>query len=172
MATSNNGFKRRVEDELKGLFFTKGFQSKLEKSSYLIAFTKGVYDLNKNEFRNGQPDDCLISMLGVEYKEPVTKESDELDVYLAELIVDSEISDCVLKLVSKTLYGKNKNSRFIFLVGIASIGKSTFMTLLKRFIPSYLAVKDARYRNLRDGPLFFIGGVIIFGTCRQFFSKE
>ena len=27
-------------------------------------------------------------------------------------------------------------------------------------------------REVRDGPLFFIKGVTIFGTCRQFFLKS
>ena len=39
-------------------------------------------------------------------------------------------------------------------------------------ISSTLACQLYAFKEVKDGPLFFIGGVTIFGTCRQYFLKS
>ena len=50
------------------------------------------------------------------------------------------------------------------------------MVELNQFVVDDQVIKTNKLKGItemiRDGPLFFIRGVTIFGTCRQFFSKE
>ena len=54
-------FKQSVFNICKGLFYDQDFANKLDSNVNLICFNNGVYDLGKDIFRIGFPDDHLSS---------------------------------------------------------------------------------------------------------------
>ena len=62
---SNKRFRDSVLEEAKVLFYCEDFLSKLdEQNKHLVAFTNGVYDLHKGEFREGRSEDYLCRCTG------------------------------------------------------------------------------------------------------------
>ena len=127
----NNNFHRGIEDELKVSICNIEFELLLDKSPHLIAFQNGTLDLKTNEFQPSRRDDYLTSTLAVQYQEPTTEELKDLNKYLSELFVDPDIRSCVLRFISRMLYGKNKNSKLLIFTRDSSNGKTTFMELLE-----------------------------------------
>ena len=55
----DSNFKANVMKEAYELFYIEGFEDKLDTNQNLIGFENGVYDLEKMEFRDGRPEDCI-----------------------------------------------------------------------------------------------------------------
>ena len=102
----------------------------LDKLPHLITFQNGTLNFKTNEFRPSRPDYYLTSTLAVQYREPTAEELKDLNEYLSELFVDPDIKSCVLRFISRMLYGKNKNSKLLIFTGDSGNGKTAFMELL------------------------------------------
>jgi phage/plasmid-associated DNA primase len=62
----------------------------LENKKNLIGFENGVYDIDKDEFRNGRPEDYISLSTGINYVEYNDDEIDENQEELIQLYIDLE----------------------------------------------------------------------------------
>lgn len=62
-------FKRQVLIECVNIFYYNhpNFKEEMDTKTHLICFKNGVYDLEKNEFRDGRIDDCITLSTRQEY---------------------------------------------------------------------------------------------------------
>lgn len=67
----NSAHKDAVMKECKEVFYDNGFEEKLngESTKTLLCFKNGIYDFEKNEFRNGIPEDYISKCTGIRYIE-------------------------------------------------------------------------------------------------------
>jgi phage/plasmid-associated DNA primase len=57
------GTKDKILKECAELFYHENFEQTLDEKTHLIGFNNGIFDLNKNQFREGRPEDP-VSMYG------------------------------------------------------------------------------------------------------------
>ena len=58
---------KNVMKKCQELFYAGTFMSKLDKNPYLVGFENGIYDLQKEELRDGRPGDYISMSIGVDY---------------------------------------------------------------------------------------------------------
>jgi phage/plasmid-associated DNA primase len=49
------GTKDKILKECAELFYHENFEQTLDEKTHLIGFNNGIFDLNKNQFREGVP---------------------------------------------------------------------------------------------------------------------
>src|SRR5690606_31829549 len=64
-----NEFKKHIMKEASTLFYNPKFIEKLDEHRHLLGFNNGVFDLDKNEFRNGRPEDFITMSTNINYRE-------------------------------------------------------------------------------------------------------
>ena len=133
------GFKERVMKEAKYLFYDKEFMRRLDENPNLIGFENGVYDLEKGEFRPGRPDDHISMSTRVDYipwsdKNPYKK---HIDAFFQKVLVNDNVRNYFLKVLSTTVCGFNREEKFYFCTGVGSNGKSLTFTLLSKALGDY-----------------------------------
>lgn len=125
----------------KELFFDKNFEDNLDSNDNLLHFLNGVYDIDKNEFRKGVPDDNISMTTGINYIEKLTSQSCEkiiqIDDFLDKIFPIESVKKYVLNLLSSFLHGANKGQKFHIWDGSGSNGKSTLIDLYKKTIGNY-----------------------------------
>lgn len=135
-------FKNCVMDECKRLFFDSTFEEKLDENRDLIGFENGVYDLKHNIFREGTPDDYLTMSVGYDYKKfsmgdpSVTK----IEEFFASVMVEMDMREYILTLLSSYLDGHNKQQKFIIWTGCGANGKSVTVDFFSETIGEYYDV--------------------------------
>jgi hypothetical protein len=67
----NITFKDKIMREAENLFHDPDFEQKLDENYDLIGFNNGVYDLGKEEFREGRPDDYISQSTDAEEDMPI-----------------------------------------------------------------------------------------------------
>ena len=144
----STNFKNNVMQEAIELFYDKEskaknkFLSKLDDKNctHLLGFDNGVYDLNKNEFRPGRPEDCISMSTNICYQAYDDWEDDDIrDVlnFVTQVLPDEDERDYVLTLLSSFLYGNNRNERFHIWTGSGGNGKSKLIELYQAAIGDY-----------------------------------
>jgi P4 family phage/plasmid primase-like protien len=112
------------------------FTTKLDSNNYLIGFDNGVYDLQKFEFREGNPNDYITLTVGYEYKEQHTEKYAGLLQFLEDIQPNKEERDYMLTYLSIGLVG-NLLELFTILTGSGRNGKSKLIELLKITLGDY-----------------------------------
>jgi P4 family phage/plasmid primase-like protien len=124
-------FKDNIMKECKELFHERGFINKLDENPYLIGFVNGVYDLQKMEFRDGDPED-YISMSTknyyIEYDEG-NPQVDEINDFLNKILPTFNLKQYIMKLLASTLQGHNAEEKFRIWVGVGGNGKTKILEL-------------------------------------------
>lgn len=110
----DSSYKTNIMKEAYELFYVDGFEDRLDTNPHLIGFENGVYDLEKMEFRDGRPEDCLTLSTGGEYKpyDPEDANIRTVERVVAQLHRDDEIRDYMLKLMASFLCGQIKQQKF------------------------------------------------------------
>ena len=127
---------------LKIIYYTENedFEENLDKNPYLIGFKNGVYDLDKMEFRKGNPYDNISMSTGYNYNKD--SKYDELDTMIEQILPIERVRHYVLKLLGYCLYGKNEIQKFFCWSGIGSNGKSVLLELLENTLGEYYTTID------------------------------
>jgi P4 family phage/plasmid primase-like protien len=137
----NRDFMTDLFCQLKRMFYDQYFYDNLDLNDYLLHFLNGVYDLDKNEFRNGRPEDNISMSTGINYIENLNYEHFEKMSQLEELINKilpiSNIQKYVLTLLSSFLNGSYKENKFHIWIGSGSNGKSILLNLYNKSIGDY-----------------------------------
>ena len=61
----DSSYKDKIMKECREYFYDKTFMDKLNDKKHLIGFENGVYDLDRDEFREGLPDDYVSLSTGL-----------------------------------------------------------------------------------------------------------
>ena len=174
-------YKDKIIRECRELFYDHEFSLKLNSKLDLIGFDNGVFDLNKMEFRNGQPDDYVnvttnyeLPMYGL--SKPVSFETlkkkfldddnnKEINKGLNEFIkqvlpnrldsngdrTDERTRNYVLRFLSSCLSGNVREEKFYFWTGSGGNGKSKLIELFDLVLGDYSKTLDVAYLTTKRG---------------------
>ena len=137
-------FKNNLMTEAAELFYDreKIFLDSLDEANHLIGFNNGVYDLKREEFRVGRPEDYISKSTNINYI-PIAPGSDEIYEILEfykQIFVIKSVRDYVLIRSSSFLSGSTKDESFDIYSGGGGNGKSKHMELIEKVFGDY-AVK-------------------------------
>lgn len=144
-------FKSNLMTECAELFYDreKIFLDKLDSYNHLIGFNNGVYDLKKDEFRLGRPEDYISKSTNIDYhpiesfsqleKEEADHVSD-IKTFYSQIFVVESVREYVLLRTSSFLSGSTRDESFDIYSGGGGNGKSKHMELVEAVFGDY-AVK-------------------------------
>jgi phage/plasmid-associated DNA primase len=109
-----------------------------DKNNNLFGFNNGVYDLEKNEFREGKYEDYISMTTGYDFK---NKDSEQKNIgilkeWLKSIFPESDELEYYLKVASTDLCGRNIQHFFI-LLGNGSNGKDVLSKLKSKAYGKY-----------------------------------
>lgn len=134
-------FKDNVMKECREVFLDEEFAEKLDENKNLIAFSNGVFDTLKMEFRDGSPDDYISFSTNIEFDQQTPYYRNEcwpeLEKFIADVLPDPEIRVYFLQHLSTSLSGGNDAQKFHILTGSGSNGKSMLMNLMSTCMGDY-----------------------------------
>lgn len=135
-------FKNNVMRECQDEFFDPRFKEKLDTNPYLIAFQNGVYDLEKNVFRRGRPEDFLSKKMNVNYREYDNDDEEVIEVhnFLQKIFPDKSLCKYFMDLASDVFVGGNYQKKVYFWLGSGDNGKSILQKLMELMLGK-LAIK-------------------------------
>lgn len=144
---STTSFKNNVMVEGIELFYDKAsrtnerFLNRLDSewSSNLLSFDNGIYDLVKNEFREGRPEDYISFSTNIDYIDYEWDDTSVIEVmnFISQVLPDDDERDYVLILLASFLNGNNKNEKFHIWTGSGGNGKSKLIELYEKSIGDY-----------------------------------
>ena len=135
-------FKINIMKEAADIFYNREFKNKLNTNPYLFGFKNGIYDLNKNIFRLGKPDDFISNYSHIEYIEYNENDPKVIQVYdfFEKVFPDKSVRKYFLDYTSDIFVGGNHNKKVIFWTGEGDNGKSVTQTILEKMLGP-LAIK-------------------------------
>lgn len=135
------GFKESVMKECKLLFFDGDFENKLNNNKHLLAFNNGVYDLQKHEFRQGEPDDYISKCTNTNFNITMTHTEyecwPEVEKFLKSILPNPRVRTYFLRHVSSCIAGSEGSQKFHIMTGSGSNGKSIFTNLIVKSFGTY-----------------------------------
>lgn len=130
-----------IMTECRVRFFDPEFRNKLDSNNSLIHFTNGVYDLEKDEFREGYPEDCITMSTNIEFPEDPNEEDyeilDEINNFFEKVLPNDAVREYALTLMGSFLSGHNKEQKFYIWTGSGANGKSMTTDLFKGCLGDY-----------------------------------
>jgi P4 family phage/plasmid primase-like protien len=135
----NTGFKQSVLQECNGLFFKARFEELLNSKVHLLGFKNGVYDMDKNEFRDGLPEDCISFSTHISYipYDVTCPQHAELTTYLEQVFPQPDVRRYVLMHLASCLHGQVREERFHIWNAGGSNGKSVCIDLFEKTLGDY-----------------------------------
>lgn len=134
-------FKDNVMKECKELFLDTDFEDKIDANKHLIAFTNGIYDLQKHEFRAGKSDDYITKTTNIDYNSEMKyyefKAWPEVEKFLRNILPRESVRKYYLQHIASCLAGAEGSQRFHILTGSGSNGKSLFTNLICKSFGTY-----------------------------------
>lgn len=138
------GFKSNILKECQELFYDipgleDSFINKLDSRNELIGFKDGVYDLNKEEFRPGRPEDFITFSTKINYVEYDESNEDIQAIYqfIKKILVIKNVREYVLYRLASMLSGANKDEIFDIWSGKGGNGKSKLIELFEHVMGDY-----------------------------------
>jgi len=148
----NITFKKQIMEEARNLFYDKDFIEKLDDTNKnLIGFENGVYDLDKDQFRPGKPDDFISLSTKTNYvawdtsKKEVQKYKEKIDKFFSQVLINPDVRRYFLLSLASCCSGENKEQKFRTITGSGSStnngsnGKSLTMSLFAKAMGQYYA---------------------------------
>lgn len=114
-------------------------------SPYLVGFTNGVYDLEKNEFRKAKPEEYVSVTTKYAYSKADPARKEEITNIIGSIFTDKEELKYILKYLSLGLVGNNKTEKFLIFLGQGSNGKSILSSLMASVLGDYYDPLDVTY---------------------------
>lgn len=132
-------FKANVMKECKDVFYDEKFLKNLDKNKWIIGFQNGVYDLTKNCFREGVPEDYISLQMPIDYSEYSENDEMVLEVndFLTKIFPDRQVRDYFLDISSEVFVGGNKRKHVYFWSGEGDNGKSITQMFFEKMLGEY-----------------------------------
>lgn len=142
----NVTFKNNILNQIAYLFKTHDpdFYTHLDSDPYLLAFKNGVYDFQKNIFRDATQSDYITFSTGydyIEYDESAT-EVQEIYEFLGKIITNRRVREYLLKVLGKSLIGIPEEKFYIWTGLSGANGKSTLVNFLENTLGDYTTSVD------------------------------
>jgi len=137
--------KNNIMKESKEHFFDKRFLDKLDNNPYLLCFTNGVVDFEKQEFRATKPDDYVSLCTNIEYIEMDATNIEhssikqEITDFMEQLFPDPPLNKYMWQHMAASLKGTNENQVFNIYTGTGRNGKSKLVDLISMALGDYKA---------------------------------
>ena len=143
----NITFKKQIMEEARTLFYESDFEEKLDEINvHLLGFENGVYDLEKEEFRSGKPDDYISLSTKCDYVKWDMKNKnfksyfEKIDKFFKQILPNDNIRKYFLLSICSCVSGDaSKEENFRISTGVGSNGKSLTFDLLSRALGDYVA---------------------------------
>lgn len=158
-------FKNCVMKEASELFREEDFTNLLNMNPYIIACKNGVIELNAETidasgrktiqplFRAGKPDDYMSFLAGrrfpdtdaIEYipYNPDDNDQRELMEFLIKIFPEQHMREYMIRLMSSTLEGTNKEQCYYTFLGVGGNGKSKLVDLMTYAMGDYCSSLQA-----------------------------
>ena len=133
-------FKNNVMKEAMEVFYDETFKRKLNSNKYLIAFNNGVYELKKNIFREGIPEDFISMKMNVNYNEEMTEKHPKvLEVFdfLEKVFPDKSVRDYFMDTASDVFIGGNPYKIVQVWTGHGNNAKSITQEIFEKMLGEY-----------------------------------
>jgi P4 family phage/plasmid primase-like protien len=133
-------FKKNVMLEASDLFRDQFFLERLNKNKWLICFNNGVYDLQQNKFRDGEPNDYISVKMNVNYREDFTLDSPAVQMaerFFVQIFPDESLRRYFLAIQSEIFVGSNTNKIFMIWTGEGDNGKSVTTDIFEKMLGPY-----------------------------------
>ena len=137
--------KNNIMKEAKEHFFDKRFLDKLDNNPYLLCFTNGVIDFDKQEFRPTKPDDYVSLCTNIEYIDMKDDNVEHMRVkkeitdFMDQLFPDPPLNKYMWQHMAASLKGTNENQVFNIYTGTGRNGKSKLVDLISMALGDYKA---------------------------------
>jgi P4 family phage/plasmid primase-like protien len=122
------------------------FCTLLDSHPHLIGFANGVFDLRKNEFRNGVPEDMITYSTGYKWNPSADKYIQKrILAFLQSIMPNAEMVTYMLQRFAYLLSGTKKfqDSNLSFWVGTGANGKGCCKSLIMKALGDYAYEADA-----------------------------
>ena len=137
-------FKESVVLELREFLYDKTFVQRLDSDRNLVAFTNGVWDLERHLFRAACPEDMLRHSTGYNFIDGYSVSEEDsaiVERYWQTLHPNADQRSYVKKMFARQLYGDHGCELFHIHAGhrgTAANGKSKFFEILEQSFGSYV----------------------------------
>ena len=133
----NNTFIKQCIEHISAEIYEDDFFDKLDINPYLLGFDNGIYDLEKNEFRNGTPEDMVSYSVGYDYTDCNNEDYELLNKLIEQILYIEDERTFYLKMLSTMLFGRNIQGLFIN-IGNGANGKSLIASILFKSLGNYI----------------------------------
>lgn len=135
-------FKNNIIKEAREVFYDRKFKEKLNADPYIIAFENGVYDLKKNIFRSGRPDDYVSKKMPIDYInfEKSDDRVQEIYDFFLKVFPDNSVRKYFLDVTCECFVGGNFAKIGLLWTGEGDNAKSVTQTFFEKMFGPY-AVK-------------------------------
>lgn len=139
----DSGHKNKIMREASELFFDGEFIKMMDSNPYLLCFENGVYDFEKNEFREGYPSDYVTKSTRrnyIKYDESNSTYApiyQEIRTFMRQIFPEEELHRYMWDHLASTLIGIKKEQVFNIYMGSGSNGKSILTELMSLALGDY-----------------------------------
>jgi len=104
----------------------------LDEKPNLIGFENGVFDLDTDEFRDGQPEDNITLSVGYDYVPTVDyKVRQDIMDFVDSIMEDKKVLQYLLTTLGLSIHGEKVNEQIYFWIGAGGNGKGVLALLLE-----------------------------------------
>jgi phage/plasmid-associated DNA primase len=107
-----------------------------DEKKHLIGFNNGVYDLQKNEFRQYRFNDYITMTTGYNYKQGNEEDKKEILKIFNQIEPSQEKFNLLLQILANGLIGKSPQ-RFIIFSGCGGNGKSLINSMMEKVLGNF-----------------------------------
>src|SRR5437868_11422437 len=133
---------------------SKHFAKNLDSNKHLIGFTNGVYDIQKDIFRNGEPSDLISMNTNYNFISNYTETYNNMMNFLNDILPSIEL-EYLLTYLATGLEG-NFLEYFTVVSGTGANGKTKFFDLVKHTFGEYYGSISStiftRLENMEENP--------------------
>ena len=136
-------YKNNVMKECMEVFYDRRFREKLDTNPTLFPWKNGVYDLVKNIFRPGRPEDFISKCAAIDYPEHLEEDDEcvhDVHDYLEKVFPDKSVRKYFMDVSSDIFLGGNHQKHVYFWTGEGDNAKSVTQNIFEKMLGK-LAIK-------------------------------
>lgn len=174
-------FIDNIMKECRYIFSKPEFYNKMDQNTHLIGFKNGVYDLSKDIFRDGKPDDLISKAMPIDYQEYDERDGDvqDLEEFFEKVFPDETMRKYFIDVSCDVFVGGNYRKIVCIWVGKGNNGKSATSKLFENMLGEYwcdvnpsLITAKRNSSNSAAPELARLGGGVRWVTIKETSGQE